>query len=120
MLTVYGMLALPVAMRSIVRKHVDLRPGSKWRLVRSVVGLFACSLVASILFFVVTNFATWCVSDLYEATAAGLVRCFVQAIPFFRYTLTGDLLFATALFGSYAIGLHWAAAGTKRPATALS
>ena len=31
------------------------------------------------------------------------MTCFARAIPFFRYTLTGDVLFAVALFGSFAM-----------------
>ena len=37
-----------------------------------------------------------------------------QAIPFFRYTLLGDALFATALFGGYAVSLRPPGARGKR------
>jgi hypothetical protein len=37
---------------------------------------------------------------------AGLAKCYLSAIPFFRYTVTGDALFATVLFGSYAMVLR--------------
>ncbi len=102
MLSVYAMLSLPVAMRTILRKHLTLTPDR--RLARSVAGLVGCSLFASVAFFVVTNLVTFCVSDFYAKTMPELVRCYVQAIPFFRYTLLGDGLFAAVLFGGYALG----------------
>jgi len=33
--------------------------------------------------------------------------CYSQAIPFFRHTLMGDLVFTFAFLGSYAVALHW-------------
>ena len=39
----------------------------------------------------------------YERGLAGLWHCYVAAIPFFRYTLTGDMIFAVVLFGGYAL-----------------
>ena len=55
-----------------------------------------CSLLASVLFFLVTNFGCWLWFDLYEHSVSGLVHCYAQALPFFRYTLAGDLVFASA------------------------
>ena len=60
------------------------------------------SLASSLLFFVVTNFGVWLVGGLYPRTAAGLWQCYVAAIPFFRGTLLGDLVFTIVLFGGYA------------------
>ena len=45
----------------------------------------------------------WLLSDLYPRTMEGLVACYVAAIPFFRNTLVGDLLYAGALFGGFAL-----------------
>jgi hypothetical protein len=56
----------------------------------------ACVLGGSILFFIVTNLAVWCCS-----THLGFWECYVNAIPFYRFTLYGDLCFSFALFGSY-------------------
>ncbi len=61
------------------------------------------ALCGSILFFVVTNFGVWMLYNFYPKTLAGLIQCYVAAIPFFRNTLTGDLLFATMLFGGFAL-----------------
>lgn len=54
---------------------------------------------SSILFFVVTNFGTWALQDMYPKTFSGLATCYVAAIPFFQNTLAGDLLYSALLFG---------------------
>jgi len=60
------------------------------------------TLASSILFFVVTNFGVWMTpGSIYAHTSAGLVECYVSAIPFFRNTLGGDLLFVAVMFGLY-------------------
>lgn len=57
------------------------------------------ALGASVLFFVLSNFAVWALQGLYPPTAEGLVACYVAAIPFFHNTLAATLLYAAALFG---------------------
>ena len=69
----------------------------------TTLSLVGCSLTSSLLFFVATNFACWLVSSWYPRSLAGLWQCYVAAIPFFRYTLMGDLFFAGVLFGGYAL-----------------
>ena len=60
------------------------------------------ALSASILFFLVTNFAVWMMSTtLYSKDFSGLTACYVAAIPFFHNTLLGDLLFTSVLFGGF-------------------
>ena len=64
----------------------------------------ACAAVASaILFFVLTNFGVWAIDNLYPKTAAGLVDCYVAAIPFFRNMLLANLVYSTLLFGALAV-----------------
>ena len=59
------------------------------------------SILASLTFFIVTNFIVWLNSGMYPLTVAGLGECFTLAIPFFRNTLIGDLVFSVLLFGAY-------------------
>ena len=42
-------------------------------------------------------------SGFYPVTPAGLAACYVAAIPFFQNTLAGDLVYATLLFGGFAL-----------------
>ena len=60
------------------------------------------SMVGSILFFLITNFAVW-TTGFYPMTSAGLVECYTMAIPFFRNTLVGDLFFNGVFFGAFAL-----------------
>lgn len=116
MICVYTMLALPVAARGFLRKRLSTSEAG-WRTkLATMAGLIGCALVASLAFFLVTNFATWILSGMYEHTAAGLVRCYVQALPFLRYTLAGDLVFATILFGGYALATTLAVERSGAPA----
>jgi hypothetical protein len=103
MVAVYGTLTAPVFCRSLVRRSV--RPSeSGYSVWMSVLTLIGCSLGASILFFLVTNFVVW--FYWYEASVTGIATCYWNALPFFRYTVAGDLIFATVLLGSYAFIHH--------------
>jgi hypothetical protein len=63
------------------------------------------SLGGSVAFFLATNGAVWAFSGMYALNWQGAVECFAAAVPFFRYTVMGDLFWATALFGAYALVL---------------
>jgi hypothetical protein len=52
------------------------------------------------LFFLLSNFGVW-LGGWYPMTGSGLVACFVNAIPFYGYTVAGDLAFTVALFGAW-------------------
>jgi hypothetical protein len=62
----------------------------------------AC-LLSSFQFFLLTNFATWMFGTFYAKSISGLVTCYVAALPFFGYTVLGDLFFTAAIFGIYAL-----------------
>ena len=86
-----------------------------WLLLRRNAGplrLVGASLAASVSFFVISNFAVWAVWQMYPKTPAGLVACYVAALPFFRNSVVGDLVFTAVMFGTPAI----VAAITRKPA----
>jgi hypothetical protein len=62
-----------------------------------------CSLVASTLFFVISNLGVWALDALYPRTFAGLADCYVMAIPFFGNQILGDLFYSGVIFGAYAL-----------------
>lgn len=68
-----------------------------------VLSVAAGALLSSVIFFVVTNFGVWLTSGMYPITGGGFVACYVAAIPFFHYTVAGDLFYAALLFGSYGL-----------------
>jgi hypothetical protein len=75
---------------------------------------FAAVLAGSVLFYLVTNFAVWLAPPLmYEHNAAGLIRCYTMALPFFRNSLAGDLFWTTCLFGLNDLARAWVNA--RRP-----
>ena len=57
---------------------------------------------SSLVFFLLTNFAWLMGSSMYPHTLAGVVQCYVAAIPFYGRTLASDLLYSGALFGLHA------------------
>jgi len=80
---------------------------------RSPARIAAVSLIASLQFFLITNFGMWYSYNFYPHTPAGLIECYVAGLPFLGFTVGGDLGFAAVLFGAY----DWLPAlvrGTKR------
>jgi hypothetical protein len=70
---------------------------------RTVLRISAGTLLGSIQFFLVTNFAVWWLLNSYPKTAAGLAACYVAGVPFFWNTLAGDALYAALFFGAFAL-----------------
>lgn len=70
-------------------------------LLSSVWRILSSGALAAVLFFVVSNAGVWWSSGLYPHTASGLADCFVMALPFFRATLEGTLVFSAVLYGMY-------------------
>lgn len=97
MLSVYACLGLPVVLRRFVGQP------SWWRVA-------GCAAASSVVFFAVTNFAVWAATPGYGWTLEGLARSYVAAIPFFKYTLAGDLLWSLSLFGSWGLAVRGAGA----------
>lgn len=56
---------------------------------------------ASLLFFLITNFAVWMSGFMYPMNFQGLMMCYTAALPFFQNTLAGDLFYSGILFGIY-------------------
>lgn len=64
----------------------------------SVPTLACGALAGSCLFFAVTNLADWW--RQYPHDLAGLAECYTMALPFFQYTVAGDLFYTFAIFGT--------------------
>ncbi len=59
------------------------------------------TLVGSILFFLLTNFAVWAFGTMYVHTFSGLMQSYMMAIPFFKNSLLGDLFYCGIMVGGY-------------------
>lgn len=55
------------------------------------------ALLGAIIFFIVTNLGVWIISGYYERSLAGLITCYVLAIPFFYNTLLATIFFSTII-----------------------
>lgn len=64
----------------------------------------SASLIASLIFFLVTNYSVWANGTMYPANWAGLLACYAAGLPFLGNTILGDLFFSSALFGIF----YWA------------
>ena len=95
MAAVYGCFVLTVLIGVFARKYPRL------------LAVTGGSIAGSTMFFVVTNLAVWAFSGMYAPTTEGLILCYVLAVPFFGFTLAGDLVWNAVFFGSWGAYLRW-------------
>jgi hypothetical protein len=87
MAAVYAALALPALIGMIAGSH---------RIWFTAIG---GALATSLVFFTTANLAVWAFSGMYSLDNAGLIQCYVAALPFLKFTVAGDLFWSVALFG---------------------
>jgi len=91
----------PLTMALVYTGVMCAVPIGRWMKDRqSKLRLPAGSIAASTVFFLLSNFGVW-LGGWYPLTVAGLAACYTSAIPFFGYTIAGDLCFTLLLFGSW-------------------
>lgn len=88
MLFVYGAFLINILIGWVIKKN------------KSPLTIIGGVLVSSIQFFLVTNFAVWAMGA-YSRGTDGLVQSYIMGLPFFKYTLMGDLFYTTLFFGTY-------------------
>lgn len=79
--------------------------GSRW------LRIAGSSLASSVLFFLATNFAFLYAE--YPHNFSGILLAYANGLPFLRGTVIGDLGYALALFGSFALVKYFAENKTK-------
>jgi hypothetical protein len=95
MLATYAVLTVPVWFGRMLRgQRFGWSAAGRWAL---------CGLAPATAFWLVSNFAVWAFQSDYEKSLAGLVQCYVAAVPFYRWMLAGDVCFLVALFGCWAL-----------------
>lgn len=92
--TVQLMMLVPMLIGRWARDTSGAQAARRWVL---------CGVVPATAFYVVTNFAVWASTGLYEKTLAGLTQCYVAAVPFYRTMLAGDVFYLIVLGGCLAI-----------------
>jgi len=67
----------------------------------TVVNTLTASLAASVLFYLVTNFASWTSGFMpYPMNAGGLMQSYIAGLPFLFNGMLGDLFYTSVLFGA--------------------
>lgn len=116
--TVYGFDSLTHVWMSYVLFGFTVLIGMTLRDRVSLLRVTFATIAASLMFFVVSNFHAWIVGHGgYPYTPAGLMACYIAAIPFAQNMLLGNLFFSTVLFGGYELlARNWPA--LREPALA--
>ena len=61
------------------------------------------ALLASLIFFLITNFSVFLTSSLYPKNMIGLIECYTLAIPFFLNTIMGNVIYSLIMFYGFNI-----------------
>ena len=74
--------------------------GSLLKQKQDMLRIVGASLAGSVSFFMISNFAVWLGWTMYPKSVAGLMACYVAAIPFFQRTVTSDMIYTLAIFAA--------------------
>jgi hypothetical protein len=95
MIATYAVMISPIVFGQLLRKSATPSVAAlRWAV---------CGLVPATVFYLVTNFAVWVFQSDYAKTTSGLVQCYWAAVPFYRWMLSGDILYLAVLFGCAAL-----------------
>lgn len=72
------------------------------RIAKNWLGILTASIGGSLSFFLISNIGVW-LGPWYTHDLAGLGKCFTMALPFFRNTIAGDVIYTVAIFSFYAL-----------------
>lgn len=67
--------------------------------------------INGVMFYLVSNFPVWLV--YYPNTVAGLAECYLKGLPYMGYSLAGDCVFVTLIFGVHRLGKSLVASREK-------
>lgn len=62
--------------------------------------IIKASFLASLQFFIITNFGVWA-GGMYSRDLNGLLESYIMGLPFFKLTMLGDLFYTGIFFGSF-------------------
>lgn len=63
------------------------------------------SFFASVQFFIITNFGAWA-GGMYDRSLDGLLQSYIMGVPFFKWTILGDLFYTAVFFGTHELALR--------------
>jgi len=59
------------------------------------------TIVASFVFFIITNFSVFLTSSIYTKDIFGLLECYTLALPFFGNTIVGNMTYTIIMFFAF-------------------
>ena len=65
--------------------------------------VFVGSLVSATIFYIVSNFGVWLMTDYYPVTVSGLLDSYTNTLSFYRNTLLGDIVYGMGMYGLYVL-----------------
>jgi len=93
---VYGTYAVIAVLGLLMQSRVQKSAG-----IKKAGYIYGTTIIASIIFFLVTNFGVWASGLFYEMSLSGLMQSYIAAIPFFRTSLLADVVYITLMTGVY-------------------
>jgi hypothetical protein len=69
----------------------------------SIARIMSGSILATTIFFLLTNFGAWLGNPLYPQTFEGLMMSYAAGLPFLQGSFFGDLMYSGILFGGFAL-----------------
>ena len=63
--------------------------------------VFLTTIVSSLIFFIITNFGVWASGSMYSMDLNGLIICYTAALPFYKGTVLGFIVYSSFLFGVF-------------------
>ena len=77
--------------------------------------IFLSTISGSLIFFIITNFGSWLTDPMYKPLSiTSIIQCYTLAIPFFRNSLSGDLIYSAVIFGAYNLAAKYIPALIKK------
>ncbi len=69
---------------------------------KNIANIAGTSLLSALVFYLLSNFGVWVRPHSgYPHNWAGLIECYVMALPFLKNTVASNLIYTTVFFGSY-------------------
>lgn len=69
-------------------------------------GMIFSSIVASMIFFLVSNFGVWLIDGMYAFNLSGLMNSYIMGIPFLKNQLISDVVFMGILLSLEQVFKH--------------
>jgi len=73
----------------------------------NVINVAGYAILSSVIFFILSNLAFFLIDNpiyhTYTQNFTGFIKCYVEALPFFRTSLVADLVYSGLLFGTYSL-----------------